>query len=101
MLQILDLFVWDAVSGEKVPVIVNAVTKQNLTVTMDWQTSWENVFMHGLPNKVALRRTDDGELLGQMSYKLDEKGLNDPFGMIIWEDAAERIIAEFGRDSNV
>ena len=25
----------------------------------------------------------------------------DPFRMIIWEDAAERIIAEFRRDSNV
>ena len=172
----LDLFVRDAVSDEKVSAIVNASTEQDLASTKDWQTSWETPFAYGLPNKVALRRTDDGELLGLMSYELDENGLAieiiymesarhsnanllhaegghkryygiakalfayavqvsldagfdgvlvfkaktselldyyarafgarraasyDPFRMIIWEDAAERIIAEFRRDSNV
>ena len=172
----LDLFVRDAVSDEKVSAIVNAATEQDLVSTKDWQTSWETPFAHGLPNKVALRRTDDSELLGLMSYDLDENGLAveiiymesarhsnanllhaegghkryygiakalfayavqvsldagfdgvlvfkaktsdlldyyarafgaqraaayDPFRMIIWEDAAERIIAEFRRDSNV
>ena len=172
----LDLFVRDAASDEKVSAVVDAATEQDLASTKDWQTSWETTFARGLPNKVALRRTDNGELLGLMSYELDEKGLAveiiylesarhsnanllhaegghkryygiaralfayavqvsmdagfdgilvfkaktsdlldyyarafgarratayDPFRMIIWEDAAERIIAEFRRDSNV
>ena len=169
------LFVRDTVSGEKIPTVVNAATEEDLTATKDWQTSWTTAFARGLPNKVALRRADDGELLGLMSYEMDEKGLAveviyvesarhsnanllriegghkhyygiakalfayavqmslnsgfdgvlvfkaktselldyyarefgarraaayDPFRMIIWEDAAERIIAEFRRDSN-
>lgn len=171
----LDLFVRDAVSGGKIPAVVGAATEQDLAATKDWQTSWETTFARELPNKVALRRTDDGELLGLMSYELDEKGLAveviymesarhsnanllnaegghkryfgiakalfayavqisldagfdgvlvfkaktselldyyarafgarraaayDPFRMIIWEDAAERIIEEFRRNSN-
>ena len=171
----LDLFVWDAVSGGKVSAVGDVATEEDLTATKDWQTSWTTAFALGLPNKVALRRTDDGELLGLMSYELDEKGLAveviymesarhsnanllhaegghkryygiakalfayavqvsvdagfdgvlvfkaktsklldyyarafgarraaayDPFRMIIWEDAAERIIEEFRRDSN-
>ena len=71
----LDLFVRGAISDEKVSAIVNAATVQDLASTKDWQTSWETPFAHGLPNKVALRRTDDGELLGLMSYELDENGL--------------------------
>ena len=172
----LDLFVRDAISGRKIPDVVSAATQQDLATTKDWQTSWETPFAHDLPNKVTLRRTDDGELLGLMSYELYDKGLAveviymenarhsnanllhaegghkryygiakalfayavqvsldagfggvlifkaktsdlldyyarafgarraaayDPFRMIIWEDAAERIIAEFRRDSNV
>lgn len=167
----LSLFVL-ACSGEKIPAVVEEATEQELAATQDWQTSWKTPFAAGLPNKVALRRTDDGELLGLMSYELDEKGLAveviymesarhsnanllhaeggpkkyygiakalfayavqisldagfdgvlvfkaktrelleyyarafgarraaayDPFRMIIWEDAAERIIAEFRR----
>lgn len=171
----LDLFVRDAVSDGKISVLVDSATEQDLAVTRDWQTNWTTPFACSLPNKVALRRTDSGELLGLMSYGLDEKGLAveiiyiesarhsnanllhvegghkryygiakalfayavqvsldagfdgvlvfraktsdlldyyaqafgarwaasyDPFRMIIWEDAAERIIAEFRRDSN-
>ena len=171
----LDLFVRDAVSGDKIPTVVEMATEQDLAATQDWQTSWTTPFAIRLPNKVVLRRRDDGELLGLMSYELDEKGLAveviymesarhsnanllhaegghkknygiakalfayavqvsldagfdgvlvfkaktsdlldyyarafgtrraaayDPFRMIIWEDAAERIIAEFRRDSN-
>ena len=172
----LDLFVQDAISDRKVAVVVSTATEQDLAATKDWQTSWETPFAHNLPNKVALRRADDSELLGLMSYELCDKGLAveviymesahhsnanllhaegghkryygiakaliayavqvsldagfdgvlifkaktsdlldyyartfgarratayDPFRMIIWEDAAERIIAEFRRDSNV
>lgn len=172
----LNLFVMDALSGERVPAVVKAVTEQDLASTKDWQTSWTTSFALQLPNKVALHRDDDGELLGLMSYKLDESSLAveiiyvesarhsnanflhaegghkryygiakalfayavrmsleagfdgilvfkaktselleyykrelgarqvasyDPFRMVIWEDAAERIIAEFRGDSDV
>lgn len=171
----LDLFVRDAESGDKIPAVVEAATGRDLAATKDWQTNWTTPFAAKLPNKVALRRTDNGELLGLMSYELDERGLAveilyiesarhsnanllhvegghkryygvakalfayavqvsleagfdgvlvfraktsdlldyyarafgarrvaayDPFRMIIWEDAAERIIAEFRRDFN-
>ena len=88
-LRMLDLFVRDAVSDEKVPAVVNAATEQDLAPTKDWQTSRETTFARGLPNKVALRRTDNGELLGLMSYELDEKGL-----------AMEIIYMESARHSN-
>ena len=171
----LDLFVRDTVSDGKISVLVDSATEQDLTATKDWQTDWTTPFACDLPNKVALRRTDNGELLGLMSYDLNDKGLAveiiyienarhsnanllhveggykqyygiakalfayavqvsldagfdgvlvfkaktsdlldyyaQAFGarraaayglfrMIIWEDAAERIIAEFRRDSN-
>lgn len=44
---------------------------------------------YGLPNKVALRQMNDSELLGLMSYELDEKGL-----------AVEAINMESARHSN-
>lgn len=171
----LNLFVVDASSGEKISAVVREASEQDLAATRDWQTSWETPFVVELPNKVGLRRADDGGLLGLMSYALDEKGLAveviymesarhsdanllhaegrhkkyygiakalfayavqmsldagfdgglvfeakiselleyyarefgaqqaaayDPFRMIIWEDAAERIIAEFRRYPN-
>lgn len=171
----LDLFVRDAVSEGKIPTVVETATEQDLAATWNWQTSWKTSFAAQLPNKVALCRTDNGELLGLMSYDLDEKSLAveiiymesarhsnanllhaegghkryygiakalfayavqisldagfdgvlvfkaktsdlldyyarefgarraaayDPFRMIIWEDAAEQIIAEFRRDSD-
>lgn len=169
----LDLYVWDAASGNKIPTVVRSATKQDLVATRTWQTRWETPFAAQLPNKVALCRADDCELLGLMSYDLDEKSLAveiiymesarhsnanllhaeggkkryygiakalfayavqvsldagfdgilvfkaktsdlldyyarefgarrvaayDPFRMIIWEDAAEKIIEEFRRD---
>lgn len=63
--------------------------EQDLTATRTWQTSWETSFAVELPNKVALHRADDGELLGLMSYALDEKGL-----------AVEIIYMESARHSN-
>lgn len=145
----LDLFARDAVSGEKIPTVVSPATERDIAETWNWQTSWNTPFAAQLPNRMALRRTDNGELLGLMSYDLDEKSLAveiiymesarhsnanllhvegghkrcygiakasdlldyyvrefgarraaayDPFRMIIWEDAAERIVAEFRRD---
>lgn len=173
--RMLNLFVVDADSGKKIAAVVREASEQDLTATRTWQTSWETSFAVELPNKVALHRADDEELLGLMSYELDEKGFAveivymesachsnanllhaegghkryygiakalfayavqvsldagfdgvlvfkaktselldyyarefgarraaayDPFRMIIWEDAAERIISEFRRDSN-
>ena len=50
-LRMLDLFVRDAVSDEKVPAVVNAATEQDLASTKDWQTSWETTFARGLPKR--------------------------------------------------
>ena len=85
----LDLFVLDAASGGKIPAVVKVATEQDLAATKDWQTKWTTPFAIRLPNKVALRRTDDGELLGLMSYELDEKGL-----------AVEILYVESARHSN-
>ena len=85
----LDLFVWDTASGGKIPAVVDVATEEDLAATKDWQTKWTTPFAIKLPNKVALRRTDDGELLGLMSYELDEKGL-----------AVEILYVESARHSN-
>lgn len=172
----LDLFVLDATLENKIPAIVRAATEQDLAATHDWQTSWNTTYALQLPNKVALCRTDNDELLGLMSYEVDQNILAielvymesarhsnanllhtnggrkrywgiakalfayavqvsldagfdgvlvfkaktsdlleyyrkefgarqvaayDPFRMVIWEDAAERIIAGFRRDTDV
>lgn len=172
----LNLFVRDSVSDEKIPATVEKATEQDLEATKDWQTNWTTPFARRLSNKVALHRADDGELLGLMSYELDESCLAveiiylesahhsnanllhieggqkryygiakalfayavqvsldagfdgvlmfkaktselldyyrrefgacqvaayDPYRMVIWEDAAERIVSEFRRDSHV
>lgn len=169
----LNLFVLEAASGEKVPAFVSEATQQDFTATKNWQTNWQSSFITQLPNKVALKREDSNELLGLMSYDLDEGGLAveiiylesarhsnanllhmtdgqkkylgiaralfayaiqvsldagfdgvllfkakgselldyyirefgarqvgayDPFRLVIWEDAAEKIVAEFRRD---
>ncbi len=85
----LGLFVLDSNSGEKIPAIVREATGQDLTQTQDWQTSWTTPYVLDLPNKVALHRADNDELLGLMSYELDEKGL-----------AVEIIYVESARHSN-
>lgn len=85
----LDLFVLDTVSEEKIPAIVRAAVRQDLDATHDWQTSWNTPFALQLPNKVALCRSDNGELLGLMSYELDQGSL-----------AVELIYMESARHSN-
>jgi hypothetical protein len=57
--------------------------------TRDWQTNWTTEFAMRIPNKVALHRADNNELLGLMSYELDEQGL-----------AVEIIYVENARHSN-
>ncbi len=85
----LNLYVLDAVSDERIPASVSEATEYDLTATKDWQTSWTTPFARHLPNKVALRRSDNGELLGLMSYELDERGL-----------AVEILYMESARHSN-
>lgn len=46
-----------------------------LIQTGEWQTRWTSQAVQEMPNKVALRRRDNDELLELMSYTLDEKGL--------------------------
>lgn len=71
----LKLYVLNAASKEKVSAIVEPATEQDFRATKDWQTKWTTPYTNQLPNKVALHREDDNELLGLMSYELDEKGL--------------------------
>ena len=171
----LELFVLDAISNERIPADVEMATEQDFAATHNWQTSWNSTYAQTLPNKVALHRKDNDELLGLMSYELDDRGLAveilymesarhsnanlvhaegghkkylgiakamfayavqisldagfdgvlvfkaktsdlldyymkeygarqvgsyDPFRLVIWEDAAERLIAEFRKESD-
>ena len=171
----LELFVLDAISNERIPADVEMATEQDFAATQNWQTSWNSTYAQTLPNKVALHRKDNHELLGLMSYELDDRGLAveilymesarhsnanlvhaegghkkylgiakamfayavqisldagfdgvlvfkaktsdlldyymkeygarqvgsyDPFRLVIWEDAAERLIAEFRKESD-
>ena len=85
----LNLYVLDAVSSEKVPAEIDPASKEDLAATHDWQTNWESTYARQLPNKVALHRKDNYELLGLMSYELDERGL-----------AVEVLYMESARHSN-
>ena len=171
----LELFVLDAISNERIPADVEMATEQDFAATQNWQTRWNSTYAQTLPNKVALHRKDNNELLGLMSYELDDRGLAveilymesarhsnanlvhaegghkkylgiakamfayavqisldagfdgvlvfkaktsdlldyymkeygarqvgsyDPFRLVIWEDAAERLIAEFRKESD-
>ena len=64
-------------------------TDSDLAETKEWQTSWLSPFALRLPNKVALRRKDNHELLGLMSYEVDRKIM-----------AVEIIYLESARHSN-
>ena len=74
-MEMLNLFVLEYASNAKIPTVVKTATEQDLIATRDWQTVWTTPYAKQLPNKVALHRTDNDELLGLMSYELDEDGL--------------------------
>lgn len=61
----LNLYVLDA-SLAKIPVFVREASEPDLTATSSWQTNWTSKYVKSLPNKVALCRRDNGELLGLM-----------------------------------
>lgn len=71
----LNLFVLDAQSNEIIPTYVDTATEKDFNDTADWQTVWTTEAVAQMPNKVALHRTDNGELLGLMSYDADYKSL--------------------------
>lgn len=71
----LNLFVSDYTSNARIPAVVKTATEQDLAATKNWQTEWTTPYARQLPNKVALHRADNDELLGLMSYELDEAGL--------------------------
>ena len=85
----LELYVSDAASEEKFPVEVRPASQHDFAETSSWQTNWISAYAKQLPNKVALCRKDQGELLGLMSYALDTKGL-----------AVEILYVESARHSN-
>ena len=85
----LELFVLDAISNERIPADVEMATEQDFAATQNWQTSWNSTYAQTLPNKVALHRKDNDELLGLMSYELDDRGL-----------AVEILYMESARHSN-
>lgn len=72
----LNLFVRLMQGGQKIPAFVKPAVEADLkkTASAGWQTSWKMPSAQKFPNKVALK-TEDGELLGLMSYVCDEKFL--------------------------
>ncbi|MGN1026974.1 MAG: hypothetical protein ACI4P4_11290 [Faecousia sp.] len=69
------LFVWNESMTERIPAKVVPASDEDFSHTANWQTHWTTQAVSAMPNKVALRRTDNEELLGLMSYDLNEKGL--------------------------
>jgi len=52
----LDLFVINGDSGEKLSASVRSATENDVASTGDWQTDWTTPFAAGLPNRIALCR---------------------------------------------
>lgn len=67
----MKLFVLDA-GGSEIPTYVAPATTADLQATAEWQTQWTSKVARNMPNKVALHRTDTDELLGLMSYTIDD-----------------------------
>lgn len=73
--MLMHLFVWNESLTEKIPAETASATLTDFQSTSDWQTLWTSQAVASMPNKVALRRLDDKELLGLMSYEINTKGL--------------------------
>ena len=71
----LNLFVWNSDLSEKIAVEVSPAEQSDLENTYSWQTQWTSKAVMQMPNKVALHRADHAELLGLMSYDMDQNGL--------------------------
>lgn len=62
----LSLLVWNAEFSEKVPVYVVQAGDADFRSTANWQTNWKSSAAQKMPNKVALHKANDEELLGLM-----------------------------------
>ncbi len=71
----LNLFVWNHDLSIKIPTVIRTATFDDFNQTKAWQTNWTSRAAKAMPNKVALCRKDDNELLGLMSYEVDNCGL--------------------------
>ena len=65
-------------------------------------TSRPEIFQYGFDG-VLVFRAKTTELLDyyQREFGARQVGAYDPFRLVIWEDAAERLIAEYRRDTDV
>ena len=61
--------------ADKIAVSVLPASEEDFLKNSHWQTNWTSAAATRMPNKVALRRADNGELLGLMSYELDQGAL--------------------------
>lgn len=68
----MDLSLYVESGGGRVPVEVLPAGEADLAQTKGWQTFWQTGPAAAFPNKVALKRKDDGELLGLMSYSVEK-----------------------------
>ena len=59
----LSLFVWNAELSDRVPVYVTQADTVDFAATAGWQTNWTSPSAQKMPNKVALHKADDNELL--------------------------------------
>ena len=70
----MNLYVWNEDFSKTIPADIAPAAPEDLKNTLGWQTQWTTQAAQAMPNKVALRRRDNGELLGLMSYQIDRKG---------------------------
>ena len=71
----LKFYVWNADMSNKILASVDPAGEADFKATKGWQTKWTSKAAKEMPNKVALHRADDGELLGLMSYEMDHGAL--------------------------
>ena len=71
----LDLFVISQETQERVDAYITEAVQEDFEQTANWQTNWTTRYAKKLPNKVALKRRDNNELLGLMSYKVEKRML--------------------------
>ena len=63
-LRELKFYVWNADMSDRIPASVDPASETDFKATKGWQTKWTTKAAKEMPNKVALHRADDGELLG-------------------------------------
>lgn len=74
-MKTLELYVNQVKDWCRIPAFITAATPEDLAATKNWQTRWTSKAVRQMPNKVALRRIDNQELLGLMSYEKQDSNL--------------------------